>query len=225
MPSKHYCAASAALVSSFLIGLASSPASAATLVAFDFDDPGGLFEAQPDHLAEALLDAHIELAGGPLDDVAGNPGRALVVDDFIDGNRIELHANLRPGWRVRVTRIGFDQRASASGPQTWTLSQGTSLLATGATTSAFESVSQVVDFLLTGDTLALAIGGSGASSARGTLRLDNLFVEGEAQPVPLPAAAALVALPLLGLSRARSRPASRKAIRARHRAAGNTGRA
>lgn len=225
MPSKHHCAASAALVSSFLIGPLSSPASAATLVAFDFDEPGGVFAPQPDALDAAFLDARIELASGPLADVAGNPGRALVADGFVDGNRVELRANLRPGWRVRITRIGFDQRASASGPQTWTLSQGTSLLATGATSSAFGRVSEAVDFLLTGDALALAIGGSGASSARGTLRLDNVLVEGEAQPVPLPAAAALAALPLLGLSRARRHAAPRTAIRARRRATGSTGRA
>jgi len=225
MPSKHHCAASAALVSSFLIGLAPAPTSAATLVAFDFDDPGGLFAPQPDALAEALLDARVELADGPLDDVAGNPGRALVADDFVDGNRVELHVSVRPGWRVRVTRIGFDQRASASGPQTWTLSHGTTLFATGTTSSAFDRVSQAADFMLTGDALALAIGGSGASSARGTLRLDNLLIEGEAQPVPLPASLALTALPLLGLSRLPRRPQPRTAIRARHRATGNTGRA
>ncbi|MEQ8493550.1 MAG: hypothetical protein RLW42_04935 [Gammaproteobacteria bacterium] len=216
----HACATAAALFT-----LSTTTAShAATLIAYAFEDGDGSFVTTPDVLDDALGETTLDVTTGTLGEVGGNPGRALRLNGFTSGNTLTLRATLQAGWQLRVTRIGFDQRASASGPSTWSLALGDDILASGATSSDFTSVSEALDVMLGDNVLTVAISGDGASSALGTLRIDNLFVEGVAQPVPLPPPAVLAAAPLLATLRRRRRVrrAAGRPTRATRRAAGNT---
>ncbi|MEQ8662427.1 MAG: hypothetical protein RLW62_16555, partial [Gammaproteobacteria bacterium] len=127
------CAAVAAL--STLLG--GPAASAATLLAYDFEDASGAFVVTPESVSEAFATNGLEVATGTLGEVAGNPGRALLVNGFTNGNVVTLRAVVASGWRVRLTRVGFDQRASASGPDSWSLALAGSPIASGATSADF----------------------------------------------------------------------------------------
>lgn len=201
----------------------SAPLPAAQLVTFDFDDPGGGFTAAPATLHPALVSATFSATQDELGDFAGNPGRALASAGFTAGNRIVLELAAQPGYTLQASRVTLDLRASASGPGNWLIELEGGAAHGGALGSGFDQVT--VDFaaLPALSTLRLAIGGSGASSASGTLRIDNLRLEGNvlAAPVPLPTALPLLASAMLGMAGI----SGRRATRASHRPAESRARA
>ena len=92
----------------------------------------------------------------------------------------------------------FDLRASASGPTGWSLLHAGNLLASGAVSGSFKSFDIVLALSASGPELVLDLLGSGATAATGTLRLDNVLLEGQLKPVPLPGSLFLFVTPLLG---------------------------
>ncbi len=178
-----------------LLLCATSPGSpGAVLVSFDFDDPLGQFEALPQFLHPGLASALFSDDAGTLTDFAGaGDGRALAASAFTAGNRIRLALQAAPGNAVTPTGLQFDLRASASGPQQWLLEVDDVAIASGATATTFETVVVALPALPAASAFVIALGGDGASSSRGTLRLDNFALSGSVSALPLAGA-----LPLLG---------------------------
>ncbi|MGE0482528.1 MAG: hypothetical protein AB7Q81_00165 [Gammaproteobacteria bacterium] len=211
-------------IAALLLSVTALPAQAAVLAAFDFDAAEGGFTTAPSLLHADLASATFTATLAPLGDFAGNPGRALSSTGFTLGNRIELDVIARPGVAVQVTRLSFDARVSASGPLSWQVALGDALPQDGPLSTVFAPVT--VDFVATpaSPRIVIRIGGEGASSASGTLRLDNLHLEGEVlgSPVPLPAGLPAIGCGALAATVLRRR---RKAIPASHRPAGKRDRA
>ena len=171
-------------------------APAATLAAFSFD-AGTQFTATPSSLALTVDRALWRDDAGPLGSLAGNPGRALATSGFTHGNALHLTLTAVPGFTLVPEHLLFDVRVSASGPSTWVTAVGATELGRGAATTAFRSFD-----------LALQVGpaaqfqldfrGLNAGASSGTLRLDNVRVDGRTEPVPLPGGWFLLLTPTLG---------------------------
>ena len=99
-----------------------------------------------------------------------------------------IRVTRRHGQLLQLSRFGFEQSASASGPLSWALSIDDVHVASGATSVGFQAISE--DLALDGITgsFLLALSGDGASSNAGTYRIDNFFLEGSVSAVPLPGA-------------------------------------
>ena len=178
---------------------------ASTLAAFSFDGPGTSFDASPGTLASGLASAVWRDDAGRLSDLAGNPGRALSVSGFTGTNVLHLVLNQSSTQTFELERLRFDIRASASGPSAWSVSHGGTTLASGAVTTSFRSFDVPLALTSSAHELVLDLHGIGASVITGTLRLDNVRLEGELRPVPLPGSIFLFATPLLGAVLARLR--------------------
>ncbi|MGR8918288.1 MAG: hypothetical protein ACU85V_01625 [Gammaproteobacteria bacterium] len=205
--------------------LTSPAANAATLAAFDFDDAGGGFTLVPATLDDAIGASRFELDHGELVDFSGAPGRALAASGFDPDNRLRLTLTALPGRRLQTAGFAVDLRRSASGPASWQLMLNGVSLAAGSVSTGFERVEVAVAAATPVAELVFELRGSDATSARGTLRLDNLAVSGTVSSVPLPAAPALLAAPLLALGAATLRQARRRPsrpTRARRRGPGST---
>jgi hypothetical protein len=177
----------------------SANAPAALLLDFDFERSDGTFTLEPGFLAPGIASATWDDVLGLLADFAGQPGRALALSGFTNGNALSLAVTAAPGLRLVAERLRFDLRVSASGPTAWQLADAGGTLAAGPTTTQFGRVEVVFASPLAGALLDLTLSGSGASSAAGTLRLDNVELHGSLQPVPLPGPLFLIVTPLLGL--------------------------
>ncbi len=198
----------ASLFSTLCFGaLSSGVAHAGTLAAFSFDGANASFDASPGTLAPGLVSALWRDDAGRLSDLTGNPGRALSVSGFTGTNQLHLVLEQSGGQRFALERLHFDIRGSASGPNSWSLSQAGTLLGSGAVTSSFRSFDIALALFSDARELVLDLAGSGATAITGTLRLDNVRLEGELRPVPLPGSFFLFATPLLGavLTRLRQR--------------------
>ena len=176
-------------------------AEAASLIRFDFDDPLGQYDAAPEFLHTGVVSAAWTDDQGRLTDSGGNPARALAASGFTGGNALHLALALEPGVKLRLEQLRFDVRASASGPSAWTIAIAGVTVLSGQTSSAdFTGVDALISATLLGDGAVLDILGTGATSAAGVLRLDNVELLGElVAPVPLPGPLFLVLTPLLGL--------------------------
>ena len=205
MDIRHSRRIRACLFSTLCLGAVPGAIQASTLVDFSFDGPNASFDAAPGTLAPGLSGAvwHDDL--GRLSDLAGNPGRALSVSGFTGINKLHLVLEQSGGQRFTLERLHFEIRGSASGPNSWTLSQADTQLASGAITSSFRSFDIPLDVLSEAHELVLDLAGSGATAITGTLRIDNVRLEGTLQPVPLPGSIFLFVTPLLGATLARLR--------------------
>ncbi len=195
----------ACFVASFLILGAPVAVPASTLTAFNFDGPGTSFDAGPGTLAPGLASAVWRDDVGRLGDLAGNPGRALSVSGFTGTNALHLVLNQSGAQRFVLASLHFDLRASASGPNSWSITHAGNTLASGAVSTGFRRFDVALELASTARELVLDLHGFGASAITGTLRIDNVRVEGELQPVPLPGSIFLFATPLLGAVLARLR--------------------
>lgn len=195
----------ACMFSSLCLAAAPAALQASTLAAFSFDTPSGVFDPAPGTLAPGLTSAVWRDDAGRLGDLAGNPGRALSASGFTGTNQLHLVLEQRGGQRFVLEHLHFDIRGSASGPNGWTLSQAGNPLAFGAITGSFRSFDVALSLLSDARELVLDLAGSGATAITGTLRLDNVRLEGEMRPVPLPGSFFLFATPALGALLARLR--------------------
>lgn len=195
---------------------------AAQLVLFTFDN-GPVFDPAPTVLAPAIDVAGLALASGEISDFAGNPGRALGARGFAPANAIQLDIAARPGFALSLEAIMFDLRVSASGPQHWQLTINDIPAGSGDTATSFNTfaldLTPFTALQQLDGTVRVSLQASGAASAQGTLRLDNLELHGSASPVALPPAIALAMPAWLALSV--FRPSVRTATRAMHRATGS----
>ena len=186
-----------ALASIFALNLVQPvTANAATLAAFSFD-AGGQFTAAPSALDVAVADAHWQDDLATLTNLTGNPGRAFVASSFNRGNLLHLTLIAAAGLNLVLEHLRFDVRASTNGPTTWAMMFGNQELGHGPTTTNFRSFDLALD-IVPGHQFVIDIRGLGASANSGTLRLDNLRVDGHSQPVPLPGSLFLIVTPLLG---------------------------
>jgi hypothetical protein len=195
----------ASIIASFLILTAPAAVPASTLAVFSFDGPGTSFDAGPELLAPGLASAVWRDDAGRLSDLAGNPGRALSVSGFTGTNTLHLVLTQSAAQSFALERLSFDIRASASGPSSWSISHAGNMLASGAVGTTFRSFDVPLGLLSSAPELVLDLRGLGASAITGTLRLDNVRLEGELRPVPLPGSIFLFATPLLGAALARLR--------------------
>ena len=195
----------ASLIASLWVLVAPAAVSASPLAAFSFDGPGSSFDAGPGTLAPGLTSAVWRDDAGRLGDLAGNPGRALSVSGFTGTNVLHLVLNQSDAQRFALERLRFDIRASASGPSSWTISHAGNTLASGAVSTSFRSFDVPLGLVSSARELVLDLHGMGASAITGTLRLDNVRLEGELRPVPLPGSIFLFVTPLLGAALARLR--------------------
>ena len=195
----------ACLFTSLWVLAAPAAVPASTLTAFSFDGPGAGFDAGPGTLAPGLASAVWRDDAGRLGDLAGNPGRALSVSGFTGTNVLHLVLNQSGAQDFALERLHFDIRASASGPSSWSISHAGTTLASGAVTTSFRSFDVPLGLASSARELVLDLRGIGASAISGTLRLDNVRLEGQLRPVPLPGSIFLFATPLLGVALARLR--------------------
>ena len=195
----------ARFLASLLILAAPAAVPAGTLTAFNFDGPGTSFDAGPGTLAPGLVSAVWRDDAERLGDLAGNPGRALSVSGFTGTNVLHLVLNQSGAQSFALERLRFDLRASASGPTSWSISHAGNTLGGGAVTTSFRSFDVPLGLVSSARELVLDLHGIGATALTGTLRLDNVRLEGELRPVPLPGSIFLFATPLLGLALGRLR--------------------
>lgn len=179
-------------------------ATAATLVVFDFDAPQDDFELQPELLHPALDSAVFSATNGELRDFAGNPGRALAANGFVTGNRVSLLLAAAAGQILKLERVAFDLRVSPSGPQQWRVEIDGQEQAQGPGNGSFVRF-QLVPISDPAARTRIDFVGLVASSDQGTLRLDNVLIEGTPQAVGLPPALALLAVPVVTTLRRRRR--------------------
>lgn len=176
--------------------LLTSPASAETLAAFTFDN-AGQFTTAPSQRAAQVADAAWRDDANRIGSTAGNPGLALVTSGFTTGNTLHLDLSAARGQLLELSALRFDIRVSATGPTRWQWLLDGVGFADGAATTTFRHFDLALSSARRG-TFALALAGAGASSAGGTLRLDNVQVEGSARPVPIPGSWFLMVTPALG---------------------------
>ena len=182
--------------------------SADTLLFFDYEDDNGQFELNPE-FAFAGLDVQTwTVLSSSIRDFAGNPARAMASSGFDTGNRFELMVNLDPGAVVELSGFSFDQLASASGPGNWALTIDGVEIANGLTTNTFATESGAFSLAPLTETFTIGLGAAGASSNRGTWRIDNFTFTGAVHPVPLPASLGLLAGACLALGSVRRTHAS-----------------
>ncbi len=205
MDIRHSRRIRACLFSTLCTGALPAAVHASTLVAFSFDGANASFDAAPGTLAPGLASALWRDDAGRLSNLAGNPGRALSVSGFTGTNKLHLVIDQSGAQRFALERLHFDIRGSASGPSSWSVSHAGTQLASGAVTGSFRSFDVALNMLSDARELLLDWAGSGATAITGTLRLDNVRLDGELRPVPLPGSLFLFVTPLLGAMLARLR--------------------
>jgi hypothetical protein len=157
-----------------------------TLAFYDFDDESKL----PIEGAEAAGAGSLDNRDGDAGFVAGNPGSAISDNGWrdSDGNFYEL--TLVPGddHQLVLTHLAFDERASGTGPTEFAVdvidaSSGEILAAAegsidrGTWNSHFFALGEAGQGPFQAP-VRVRISASGAESAQGTWRLDNVHVEG-----------------------------------------------
>lgn len=184
-------------------------ADAALLARFDFEDANGGFTLAGEDLAPNFSTGLWHDVDGTSLSGTGNPGLALSARSFLDGNRLLLALTPAPGFDLRLSNIDFELRASLTGPTAWQVSLADSQVASGSTATSFKAEHIALNSAFFNGPLELALSASGASSAAGTLRLDNFELHGTLQPsvsaVPLPALGWMFGGAALGLARWRRR--------------------
>lgn len=208
------------LVVTLACGLAAAAPVRATLVAsLSFEDAAGAFTTVPGTLAAGVASLAFGDRAGTLSAVTGHPGRAASARRWRSGNAFELTVTLAPGIALRPTTLGFDERASASGPQRFTVLLNGRPVAAADTAQSFRSHTLALPTDALRGVMRIALEASGAGSDRGTWRLDNLALAGTvlrsaaastatvSQPptVPLLAAALLAAAVCRHRARVRAR--------------------
>jgi len=198
------CAHGRALTLTVLFGtLPLSSSHAAVLAAFDFDGADGSFDPGADTLHPAIATAGFTDLTGTLTDFAGVTGRALSASAFNNGNAITLTLVSDPGQLIVVERVRFALRVSASGPSLWQMSVGDAIAQTGPATTAFSAFDLEFPAVSGIGDLDIVLSGVGATATSGTLRLDDVIIEGMVSAVPLPPAFVLAGVPLVALLGAR----------------------
>lgn len=183
----------------FTLLLTTTTARAALLLDFDFEHADGTFTLSPGFRAAGIAGASWSDARGLIADFAGQPGRALATSGFTTGNVLLLAVTAVAGLELVAQTLRFDLRVSSSGPSAWRLESDGMLLGESATATVFKRFEVDLGALLPAAALNLVLAGSGATAASGTLRLDNVELHGDLQPVPLPGPLFLLVTPLLGL--------------------------
>jgi hypothetical protein len=189
-----------ALVICTLLSLGTDGAAGALLLRYDFDDLAGNFELVPEFADPAIATATWSDDFGTLTEFAGNPGRALATNGFTNGNALHLALSLQPGFTIALEGFRFDLRASPSGPTSWQLAVNGGTFASGVVTTAFETVDVALALAGPSPGFLIDIDGAGATSAAGTLRLDNVELTGSVSAVTLPTGFYLFATPLIGIA-------------------------
>lgn len=187
----------AALVSMLTV----STAEAAVIAHFDFEDAAGNFSNVAEQVAPQLSVSAWSDADGTLKSVSGNPssGFALTAKSFDDGNAYLLTLTPAAGFALDFTGIAFDHRISSTGPTAWQLQLNGVPFANGLTSTSFKTETINLSSAPGVNPLVVAIRGTGAGSSVGTLRLDNVTLNGNLSAVPLPASIWLLGPALVGL--------------------------
>ena len=162
------------------------------IVTYDFEDSAGAFENAPAILLPGIGALPWSDLRGSLSNFSGNPGRAIAARTFLDGNTLVLTLNVAPGFSADVDGFSFDHLASASGPANWDLKINTTPIASGETSTTFETISGLLNLENITDTITVALSGFGATSNSGTYRLDNFVLSGAITPVPIAPAIVLL---------------------------------
>lgn len=181
-------------------------ASAITLATFDFSDDNGAFSPAPETLNAGIALTHWEDLDGTLTDYAGNPDRALGARDFLDGNGFLLTLVPQVGTEIQLQQVSFEHRASSTGPVRFMVFGSGIETYEGSTDTLFQIANVAGDGLWQNSAVEILFWGDGASSNTGTWRIDNVLLEGDVRPspVPLPAPLWLTAGPLVWLFRPRT---------------------
>ena len=183
------------------------PASAATLVTYDFEDNTGNFSNTPEAVAAHLGASSWSDTSGTLTNAKGNPatGFALSAKSFKDGNSLSMTLTPEAGFRLSLSGITFDQLASGTGPKLWRLRLNGLDVAQGSPSASFKSEDIALGVTAHTGPLVMTLEGAGASSNAGTFRLDNVVIRGDLAPVPVPGAVGLFGSALMGLFARRRR--------------------
>ncbi len=177
------------------------PAQAGTVVSFDFDDAAGQFTTVPDFLLAPLTSDGWTDQDNTLTSFAGVSGRAAAARDWQDGNAFIFTLQVPAGQQLDLTRFDFEEKASATGPETWRLDIAGQQVAGASTAAGFQAHGEALTLTPLGGTIEIRLSGSAATSASGTWRVDNFSLQGQVSSVPLPAAGLLLASALLLLIR------------------------
>ncbi|MCA9554070.1 MAG: putative Ig domain-containing protein, partial [Myxococcales bacterium] len=152
----------------------------------------------PDVVATDVTAGELNNRAGTTTFVTGNPGRALNSNGFnvaVDPNYYEFVITPAAGFQVALDAFAFDHYRSSTGPtsfQVLIVSGGvTSTVTAGAGTMPTATTWTTATIPLAGaergpftGPVAVRITASGASSATGTFRIDNVSLAGVVQPRP-----------------------------------------
>lgn len=192
-----------------LAGLLSAGTTPAAVVVFDFDDGEGGFTAVASTVAPGMDAGPWTVASGTLTDVAGSSGRAASAKGWVDVNAFAFELTVAPGLVLALDAFAFSNRASATGPVTWSLLIDGTGAGTGDTSTAgFAAAGGAIALQGLAGTVPILLRASGASSGQGTWSVDEFALHGALAPVPLPPALVLFGAGLAALAR---RPHRRRA--------------
>ncbi len=156
----------------------------AVIALFDFEGES----VQPSVVHPAFEVGEMTLARGAVQFFAGNPGRAMAGTQWHEGDNYFQFVVAPPPEGVELAGFSFDQNASGTGPTAWSVSIVDDLesaepeeteVASGATSTSFGNRAADLSALEERtQPFAMRIRGSGASSAAGTWRIDNVTLTG-----------------------------------------------
>lgn len=174
------------------LGLAAGlapPAPAATVLAYDFDAPGGGARNAPSVLAPPLTagpwyDTALTLAA-----VEGPDGWAVAASGWALGNAFLFEVTVDPGLALDLQAVAFEHAASAGGPAHWWLALDGWPAAAGPIAPA-GSLAAWAPLDLPGlqGAFLVALGAFGAQDQAALWRVDDFTLQGRLRPVPLPGA-------------------------------------
>ena len=156
---------------------------AVVIAALDFDDASGGFDTSLDSAFNDVTNLIFNDDLGRLTDYAGVSGRAFGTSGFTSGNLVHLTLLGDGDWLFTVERLLFDLRASAAGPKEWGIQVPGADFISGSLSTDFTSYVVPVSGASALSELTIDLLGTGASSVSGTLRLDNLIIEGQVSAV------------------------------------------
>lgn len=171
----------------------------AQLVTYDFEGDVATPSAVDGTVAASSFSRNV---GNALGYSTGNPaGRSVSGSGWIGADSSndeywEFTITANSGLVLDLASIEFDYRSTGTGPTNWELSINSSVFGTGTidNDSSFHSVSAPLNSLSGFSAANIKIYGYGASSSGGTLRMDNVVLNGLAlTPVPEPSTWLLLA--------------------------------